>query len=313
MGNDILKTDLTENWKKNLSVAGEMLKTGLLPKNITTPQQVLLIMETGRELGIPPMEALRTIYVVDNKPSLAAQLMLSLIYNSGQLEDMKIESKPTECMVTMKRKGLSSHSETFGETEAKSMGLFYRDNYKKQAKVMYRWRALSACARVVFPDVIGGLYTPEEIEAQVDTQETMGVVAQTATLTDQTEYTKFFENLFETIKTNLSVVETPEDISALRNQYKDEIAKLIEEDKQKVLVELEAKFKALVGTQEPPAEETSTIDEYYFLADNCKTEKELKDWYKSVHAKISKELSMDEFKKLTEYCKTLIKKMQDKK
>ena len=33
---------------------------------------------------------------------------------------------------------------------------------------MYRWRAISACARVVFPDVITGIYTPDEMGAEVN-------------------------------------------------------------------------------------------------------------------------------------------------
>ncbi len=32
---------------------------------------------------------------------------------------------------------------------------------------MLRWRAVSACARVVFPDIISGLYTAEEMGAEV--------------------------------------------------------------------------------------------------------------------------------------------------
>ena len=33
---------------------------------------------------------------------------------------------------------------------------------------MYRWRVVAACARTVFPDVILGLYAPEEMGAEVN-------------------------------------------------------------------------------------------------------------------------------------------------
>ena len=47
--------------------------------------------------------------------------------------------------------------------DAKTLGLAGKDNWKKQPATMLKWRAVSACARVVFPDVIQGMYTPEEI------------------------------------------------------------------------------------------------------------------------------------------------------
>ena len=46
---------------------------------------------------------------------------------------------------------------------AAQLGLADKDNWRKQPKVMRKWRAVAACARVVFSDVITGLYTPEEM------------------------------------------------------------------------------------------------------------------------------------------------------
>lgn len=148
--------------------AQSLVKTGFLPNAIKTPEQALAIILTGRELGIPAMAALNTINVIQGKPTVSPQLMLALIERSGQLEDIQIEATETGATVTMKRKGRSAHSETFGATEAQRLGLLSKDNYKKQAAVMYRWRAVASCARVVFPDVILGLYTPDEMGATVN-------------------------------------------------------------------------------------------------------------------------------------------------
>jgi len=53
---------------------------------------------------------------------------------TGQLEDMKIEyDKEGTCHITIKRKGQTAHTETFGDKEAKDMGLANKDNYKKQS------------------------------------------------------------------------------------------------------------------------------------------------------------------------------------
>jgi len=147
------------------SQAESLLKSGFLPSAIKTPEQALAIILTGRELGIPAMAALNTINVIQGKPTISPQLMLALIERSGQLEDIKIIADDTKATVTLKRKGRTAHTETFGRSEAQALGLASRDNYKKQAAVMFKWRAIAACARVVFADVILGLYTPEEMGA----------------------------------------------------------------------------------------------------------------------------------------------------
>lgn len=146
-----------------------LVKTGFLPQSIKTAEQAMAIILTGRELGIGMMAALNSINVVQQKPTISPQLMLALIERSGQLEDIQIAPHDGNSMrCTMKRKGRSAHTEYFGETEARALGLLGKDNYKKQAFTMYRWRAVAACARVIFADVILGLYTPDELGATVD-------------------------------------------------------------------------------------------------------------------------------------------------
>lgn len=147
--------------------AQALVKTGFLPPAIKTPEQALAIILTGRELGIPAMAALNTINVIQGKPTVSPQLMLALIERSGQLEDIEILTGDDYVQVTMQRKNRTEHTERFGKTEAQAMNLFGKDNYKKQPLVMYKWRAVAACARTVFPDVILGLYTPEEMGADV--------------------------------------------------------------------------------------------------------------------------------------------------
>ena len=144
-----------------------LVKTGFLPAAIKTPEQALAIILTGRELGIPAMAALNTINVIQGKPTVSPQLMLALIERSGQLEDIQVLAGEDFVQVTMQRRNRTEHTERFGRAEAQAMNLISKDNYKKQPLVMYKWRAIAACARVVFPDVILGLYTPDEMGADV--------------------------------------------------------------------------------------------------------------------------------------------------
>jgi hypothetical protein len=156
------------NQAQQLRDFGQMLvSSGLLPQSIRTAEQAVVIVLKGNELGLPPMEALSSIVVIQGKPTVAPQLMLALIERSGQLQDMSCEVKPDAATCTMQRRGRSPVVRTFGAKEAQAMGLSGKDNYKKQPGVMYQWRAIAACARVAFPDVISGLYTPDEMGADV--------------------------------------------------------------------------------------------------------------------------------------------------
>lgn len=153
-----------------LQQADTLVKSGYLPKSITTPQQAVAIMTMGRELGIDAWAALNGINVIQGKPTIAPQLMLALINRSGELADISIESTDKQCTVTLTRRGRSAHRETFTMQDAAAMGLSGKDNWKKQTAVMLKWRAVSAACRVVFPDVIIGFYTPDEInpDAPID-------------------------------------------------------------------------------------------------------------------------------------------------
>ena len=160
-----------DHWLAMQSQAKALVDSGFLPQGVNTPQKAVAIMMLGRELGIAPWASLTSINVIQGKPTVSPQLMLGLINRSGQLEDMVMESYDGGCKVTMTRKGRTPHGEEFTMQDAATLGLTTRDNWRKQPATMLKWRAVAACARVVFADVILGLYTPDEMGADVSTDD----------------------------------------------------------------------------------------------------------------------------------------------
>lgn len=148
------------------------------PKNYQlAAKKVYAVALMGAELGIPMWAAVNNINVINGKPTIAPQLMLSKIYGSGALRDLKISVSDTQASVTMWRKGFDSpHTEVFTMEDAKRLGLNTKDNWNKQPKTMMKWRAVAACARIVVPDVILGMYTQEEMGANVIYDEETGAV-----------------------------------------------------------------------------------------------------------------------------------------
>jgi hypothetical protein len=155
-------------WQVMRDQAEVLVKSGFLPQAINTPEKALAIMQKGKELGIPPMEAMGSIYVIQGKPSVPPQLMLALARKTGELEDLKMANDSKRASVTIKRKGQSEFTTSFGIEEATAFGLMAKDNYKKQPGIMFQWRALAANLRVTFPDAISGLYSYDEMGAVMD-------------------------------------------------------------------------------------------------------------------------------------------------
>ena len=152
-----------------LRLGAVLVKSRMLPSSITTPEAAAAIILKGRELGIGPMEAFSGITVIQGKPTVSPQLMLSLINRSGLMADMAYDDDGNAARVTMRRKGQPSpHTETFSMEDARKLQLAGKDNWNKQPRTMRKWRAIAACARIKFPDVIAGMYTHEELGAEVD-------------------------------------------------------------------------------------------------------------------------------------------------
>lgn len=146
------------------------LQSGLLPKTIQRPEQVVLVMLKGRELGIPPLQALSHINVINGKPAMSAELMLAQILRLHPKTQFKfLERSNRKCTMSVKRAGFDFETFEFTIEDAELAGLMSNPSWKKYPRAMLHARVVSEMARSLFPDAISGCsYTPEELGAVVD-------------------------------------------------------------------------------------------------------------------------------------------------
>lgn len=158
-------------WQTMMRMAGELVKSGMLPQHIKTPAAAVAIMQKGKELGIAPMYAMSNIAVIQGKPTANSELMLALIYRDhGDDAIVFEESTADRCTVAYKRRNASRPGKfTFTMQEARTAGL-QGGNWTKYPSAMLRARCVSAVARMGFPDSIGGMYTPEELGQSEDAE-----------------------------------------------------------------------------------------------------------------------------------------------
>jgi len=157
-----------ESWEVMKDQATTLIKSGFLPKSIQKPEQAIAIAVAGKELGVPMMQAFRQIHVINGQVATSVQLMLALARRTGELEDISIVGNEKSCSVSIKRKGQTEYTSVFTMADANKMGLLGKYNWKSMPGTMLQWRALSANLRITFPDAISGVYTAEELGAEVD-------------------------------------------------------------------------------------------------------------------------------------------------
>ncbi|HWE61229.1 MAG TPA: hypothetical protein VHB98_05920 [Chloroflexota bacterium] len=159
----------SEQWQLLREQAGVFIKSGMLPAHIKSPEQVIVIMLKGRELGLPPLYALSTIGVINGKPVVAAEVMASLVYRRHGDQALRIvQSDARNCTIEYRRRGWSEpQTYSFSIEDAHRAGLLMGNAWQKYPAAMLRARCISAVARMAFPDAISGVYTPEELGGSV--------------------------------------------------------------------------------------------------------------------------------------------------
>lgn len=131
-----------------------------------TPQGVLATIMLGRELGLSAMAALRMIHIIEGKQGLSAQLMVALVLKSQVAEYFEpISFDEEQATFETKRKGARNpvrlqHTVAMAE---RAQLLKKDSNWQKIPGDMVLARAQSRLCRLVYPDIIGGLYTPDEL------------------------------------------------------------------------------------------------------------------------------------------------------
>jgi 5'-3' exonuclease len=166
----IIKTE----WEKNLEPVdstgawklANLLHESRMFGDYPNPQSVLAIMLRGRSLGIDSVSSLSTFYVVKGRPTMSADLMVGLVLRSGKCEYFEpVESDETHATWATKRVGSNREQvHTYTIEHAQDANIAHLDQWKKRPEIMLNHRCSAELARKIYPDVVCGLYTPDEIE-----------------------------------------------------------------------------------------------------------------------------------------------------
>lgn len=153
-------------------------KSGLAPRGLDTAPKILVAIQKGAEAGLSPLQSLSSIDVIEGVPCWKTNAALGMIRASGKLAHFHRsfvgeEGKDTfGCRVYMKRSDSGEEMEyTFTVADAKLAHLWGKKTksghptpWILHPKRMLYARALGFCAKDLFPDVLQGWATREEVE-----------------------------------------------------------------------------------------------------------------------------------------------------
>lgn len=163
---------LQPSGQKGLWQTAEWLANARVFPNLGSPEQIIAATIIAQNLGVPQGLALMHAYVVYGRIGWSAGFIMGLVRRCPECEKFYVaETSDRRATVVFKRRGEPEGRYVFTFEMAERMGVTGPTRkgepsmWGKLPHVMCRWAAIREAARMVFADVVAGVYMPDEISA----------------------------------------------------------------------------------------------------------------------------------------------------
>jgi hypothetical protein len=143
------------------TMANAVVKSQLF--GMKTVEQATALMLIAQAEGYHPALAARDYHIIQGRPTLKAETMMARFQQQGGKVEWKTLTDK-EVTATFSHSSGGSATITWTFEQAKQAGLTGKDNWKNYPRAMLRARVVSEGIRTVFPGVVLGVYTPEEVQ-----------------------------------------------------------------------------------------------------------------------------------------------------
>ena len=136
-------------------------KSGLF--QMPSPEAALTLMLLCQAEGLHPIQALRQYHIIKGRPAMRADAMQAAFQLAGG-KIQWLERSDVKCSAEFSHPAGGTCTVTWSIETAKQAGLTGNPTWQKFPRAMLSARVVSEGCRAVYPAVVCGLYTPEEIE-----------------------------------------------------------------------------------------------------------------------------------------------------
>lgn len=127
-----------------------------------SPEAAFSLMLLCQADGLHPMQAMRKYHIIKGRPSMRAEAMLAEFQaNGGKIQ--WLERTDSKCSAKFSHPSGGDLVVTWTLDRAKQAGLLSKDNWRQYPCQMLAARCISEGVRAVYPAVVCGIYTPEEV------------------------------------------------------------------------------------------------------------------------------------------------------
>ena len=169
MSNELVPTAPTADLHTQMEFAEKLAAASLLPRAYQRqPANVLLAMQLGDALGIPPIQAINSIHVIEGKPTASADLIGSLVRRAGH--KLRVVEEATDDGPRVTATLIRADDPEFpfvavwDRAKSRAAKLHGKGNWQTYEGQMMRNRAITEVCRMGAGDALYGvIYTPEEV------------------------------------------------------------------------------------------------------------------------------------------------------
>jgi len=154
-----------------MQFAQVIAKSSMIPRDFQNkPENVLVAVQWGRELGLGTLQALQSIAVINGRPSIWGDAMVALVRGSGLCGYIHetIEGTGDAMVATCATLRKGETQETVGRfsvADARAAGLWDKPGpWKQYPKRMLQQRARGFAIRDAYADVLRGVISAEEAQ-----------------------------------------------------------------------------------------------------------------------------------------------------
>lgn len=156
-------------------VAEDFIKGGAISADAATPQQMIIKLQAGFELGLSPIEALNSLYIVGGRVNFWGAAMVKRLRMHGWRIQFKDETQ--ESCTAVVSKGDETYEETLtfqdaqksGYTTGKS-GLKFGWKEGSSRRLKLRYGALTNLIKTYIPEVLGTASGIQEYDGDLEIQ-----------------------------------------------------------------------------------------------------------------------------------------------
>lgn len=142
-----------------MRIAGQLFKAGAFMADCKNAEQVFAKILAGTEMGMKPMEAMNSLYIVNGKITMWGAALSKRLRENGW--KISYADEPEKTTVTISKEGEEyTESATVADVKAVNSKAI---TFAKKDKL--RWHALGRLVRFHVPEIMGGTvdYVQEEV------------------------------------------------------------------------------------------------------------------------------------------------------